>query len=63
VRDQGYGFILEDGEQAEEIEFHWTAVIAGYLEQLHINQRVEFDKRPDQRNERKIRAINIRLAD
>ena len=60
--DQGHGFILEDG-QAEEVEFHWTAVAAGRLEQLHIGQRVEFDKRPDQRDESRMRAVNIRLVE
>jgi cold shock CspA family protein len=60
--DQGYGLILEDG-QAKEIEFHWSALAAGPLEQLHVGQRVEFDKRPDQRDESKIRAVNVRLAE
>ena len=61
MHGQGYGFILEDG-QAEEIEFHWSAVLAGRLEQLEVGQRVEFDKRPDQRDVSRIRAINVRLV-
>jgi cold shock CspA family protein len=61
MRDQGYGFILEDA-QPYELEFHWTAVAAGPLEQLHVGQRVEFDKRLDQRDEAKVRAMNIRLV-
>jgi cold shock CspA family protein len=60
--DRGYGFILEDG-QAEEIEFHWSAVAAGRLEQLHVGQRVEFDRRPDQRDESRIRAVNVRIVE
>jgi cold shock CspA family protein len=60
--DQGYGFILEDG-QAKEIEFHWSTLAAGLLEQLHVGQRVEFDKRPDQRDGSRIRAVNVRLVE
>ena len=61
LRDGGYGFILEDG-QRDEIEFHWSALAAGRLDQLRVGQRVEFDKRPDQRNESRTRAINVRLV-
>jgi cold shock CspA family protein len=60
VHDQGYGFILEDG-RAEEIEFHWSAVATGSLEQLRVGQRLEFDKRPHQREGGRTRAVNIRL--
>ena len=59
--DQGYGFVLEDG-QTEEIEFHWSTMTAGSLEQLRVGQRVEFDKRPDPRDKSRARAVNVRLA-
>jgi len=61
LRDEGYGFILEDGE-SQEVEFHWTSVTAGRLDQLKVGQRVEFDKRPDHRDESKVRAINVRMS-
>jgi cold shock CspA family protein len=59
---QGYGFILEDGK-AEEIEFHWSAVAAGRLDQLRVGQRVEFERRPDPRDDSRTRAVNVRLVD
>lgn len=60
VKDSGYGFILED-DQVEEIQFHWTAVSAGSLEQLTEGQRVEFDKQVDPRDEDRSVAIRVRL--
>jgi cold shock CspA family protein len=57
---EGYGFILEDG-QSEEIEFHWSALKAGRVDQLTLGQRVEFDKRRDHRDEVRLRAVNVRL--
>ena len=61
VRSQGYGFILQD-DRLDELQFHWTAVTAGSLSQLVIGQRVEFDARPDPREEGRILAVNVRLA-
>jgi cold shock CspA family protein len=58
--DSGVGFIVEDG-QAEEIEFHWTALAAGRLDQLRPGQRVRFETRPDHRDPARSRAFEIRL--
>jgi cold shock CspA family protein len=62
MRSAGYGFILEAG-QSEELEFHWTAVTAGNLEQLTVGQQVEFDERIDHRAPSRIRAVNVRLME
>lgn len=62
VRSEGLGFILEAGP-SEELEFHWTAVTAGSLEQLTVGQQVEFDKRIDHRDQSRIRAVNVRLVE
>jgi len=59
--DRGFGFIEEDGS-AEELEFHWTAVTAGSIEQLEEGQSVEFDRVPHRRNSGRNAAINVRLA-
>ena len=61
VPDRGFGFLVEDG-QSEEIEFHWTAVQSGDLEQLREGQRVEFERRPDHRSEGRFRAVNVRVT-
>ena len=60
IRGSSYGFIVEDGGR-EEIEFHWTAVAASELDRLEVGQRIEFEKRQDQRDENRIRAVNVRL--
>ena len=60
MSDRGIGFIVEDGGR-EEVEFHWTAVSSGALNQLQTGQRVQFDTQPDHRDDRRRRAVNIRL--
>ena len=62
VASEGCGFILEDG-RLEEVEFHWTALTAGSIEQLTLGQSVEFDKRTDHRDASRIRAVNVRLRE
>lgn len=61
VVNRGYGFILEDGD-SEEIEFHWSAMEVGSLDQLREGQRVQFDRRPDHRSEGRFRAVNVRVV-
>jgi cold shock CspA family protein len=59
--ERGFGFIQEDGSK-EELEFHWTAVTAGGIDQLEEGQSVEFDKVPHRRSSGRNAAINVRLA-
>ena len=59
--ERGFGFIVEDGRR-EEIEFHWSAVQTRDLDQLREGQRVEFESRPDHRNEGRLRAVNVRIV-
>jgi cold shock CspA family protein len=61
VPGRGYGFIQEDG-RTDEIEFHWSALELGNLEQLRVGQYVEFERVPDHRDPRRERAIRIRLV-
>ena len=58
LKGEGYGFIVEAG-QTEEIEFHWSSVAAGTLDQLAPGQMVEFDKRQDHRDSTRFRAVNV----
>ena len=58
--ERGIGFIVEDGE-AEELEFHWTAITAGHLNQLVVGQRVQFETQVDHRDDSRRRAVKIRL--
>ncbi len=62
IVERGFGFIVEDG-QSDEIEFHWTAIQEGTLEQMHEGQRIEFERRPDHRSAGRFRAVNVRVAD
>ena len=60
ARERGFGFIVEEGG-AEELEFHWTAVSAGSIDQLKEGESVEFDKVPHRRSSGRNAAINVRL--
>ena len=61
AKDRGFGFIRPDGE-SEDIFFHTTAVQGGMFDNLNEGQMVEFDKGADDRDPRKSRALNVRLA-
>ena len=60
--ERGIGFIVEDGS-SEEIEFHWTAVWPGHLDQLGAGQRVQFETQEDHRDDKRRRAVNVRLLE
>ena len=60
MSERGIGFIVEDGGM-NEVEFHWTAMSAGHLDQLQIGQRVQFDTQIDQHDQPRRRAVNIHL--
>ncbi len=59
TRDRGFGFIRPDGE-SEDLFFHSSAVQAGVFDSLNEGQKVDFDKGADDRNPRKMRALNVR---
>ena len=61
AKDRGFGFIRQDGE-SEDIFFHTSAVQGGGFDNLSEGQTVEFDKGADDRDPRKSRALNVRLA-
>jgi cold shock CspA family protein len=60
MSERGIGFIVEDGD-GNELEFHWTALVAGRLDQLEVGQRVQFDMQMNHRDDSRRRAVNIRL--
>jgi len=61
ARDRGFGFIRPDGA-SEDIFFHTSVVTGGVFDDLQEGQMVEFDKAADERDPRRSRAINVRLA-
>jgi CspA family cold shock protein len=61
AKDRGFGFIRPDGE-AEDIFFHVSAVQGASFDDLNEGQTVEFDKGKDERDPRKSRALNVRVA-
>ena len=62
VTDRGFGFIQETGESSD-IFFHRSSLGAGVYDQLSEGQTVEFEKEADSRNPRKMRAVNVRVAE
>lgn len=60
MSDRGIGFVVQDG-QSNEVEFHWTSLAAGRMEQLVPGQRVQFDTQLDHRDKDRTRAVNVRL--
>jgi len=61
ARDRGFGFIRPDGE-TEDVFFHTSAVQGGIFDSLEEGQMVQFEKGADERDPRKTRALNVRIA-
>ncbi len=59
AKDRGFGFIRPDGE-SEDLFFHSSGVQGGVFDSLTEGQKVEFDKGADDRDPRKMRALNVR---
>ncbi len=60
-RDRGFGFIRPTGE-AEDVFFHSTGLQGLIFDNLNEGQNVEFDMGADERDARKRRAVNVRVA-
>ena len=60
-RDRGFGFIRLAGE-AEDVFFHSTGLQGLIFDNLNEGQHVEFDMGADERDARKRRAVNVRVA-
>jgi CspA family cold shock protein len=61
AQDRGFGFIRPEGE-ADDLFFHTSAVQGGIFDSLQEGQTVEFEKGADDRDPRKSRALNVRVA-
>ena len=59
-KSRGFGLIEEDGS-LEEVEFHWTALSAGSMEQMLAGQRVQFEKVTHPREPGRSAAVNVLL--
>ena len=60
-RDRGFGFIRPDGA-SEDVFFHTSALQGLVFDDLREGQAVEFEKQADERDPRKTRAVNVRVA-
>ena len=58
--DRGFGFIEEAGT-SQDIFFHNSSMEPGAFEQAKEGQSVEFEKAPDPRDPKRVRATNVRL--
>ena len=61
AKDRGFGFIRPEGE-ADDLFFHTSAVQGAIFDSLQEGQTVEFEKGADDRDPRKSRALNVRVA-
>jgi len=60
-RDRGFGFIRPAGA-SEDVFFHSSALQGLVFDELREGQTVEFEKQPDDRDPRRSRAVNVRVA-
>ena len=60
-RDRGFGFIRPAGA-SEDVFFHSSALQGLVFDELREGQTVDFEKQPDERDSRKTRAVNVRVA-
>ena len=60
-QERGFGFIRPTGA-SEDVFFHSSALQGVVFDQLREGQAVEFEKQPDDRDPRKTRAVNVRVA-
>jgi len=61
-RERGYGFIQPVGA-SDDVFFHSSALQGLIFDQLNEGQTVDFEKQPDERDPRRTRAVNVRVAE
>ena len=63
LSEKGFGFIAPDegeGERANELFFHHSAIKEGRLEDYQPGDRVSFQVEPDSRDPKRSRATDVR---
>ena len=60
-RERGFGFIRPEGA-SEDVFFHRSSLQGLEFDSLNEGQNVEFDKAADDRDPRRMRAINVRVG-
>jgi CspA family cold shock protein len=60
-RERGYGFIRPAGA-SDDVFFHSSALQGLVFDQLKEGEAVDFEKQPDERDPRRTRAVNVRIA-
>ena len=61
AQDRGFGFIRPAGA-SEDVFFHTSALQGVLFDDLREGQTVDFEQQPDERDPRRTRAVNVRLA-
>ena len=60
-RERGFGFIRPEGA-TEDVFFHSSALQGLIFDNLSEGQNVEFEKQADDRDPKRSRAVNVRIA-
>jgi CspA family cold shock protein len=61
ARDRGFGFIRPAGA-TEDVFFHNSSLQGLVFDELNEGQTVDFEQQPDDRDPRRMRAVNVRIA-
>lgn len=59
--DKGFGFLTNDNG-GEDVFVHFSAIVSDGFKTLEEGQKVTFDTEQDPKNNRKLRAVNVRAA-
>ena len=60
-RERGFGFIRPEGA-SDDVFFHRSSLQGLEFDSLNEGQNVEFEKAADDRDPRRMRAINVRVG-
>ena len=59
--EKGFGFIADDNG-GDDVFVHFSAIQSDSYKTLVEGQKVTFDKEPDPKDSRKMRAVNVCIA-
>lgn len=59
--DKGFGFIAND-DGSDDVFVHFSSIVSDGYKSLNEGDKVTFDLEQDPKNSRKLRAVNVRVA-